>query len=56
MTETERIGKYNLRVECAAPADGDLEQRRIDALTAWLLARWETLGKETNDGDTCAAE
>lgn len=56
MSDTERIGKYELRVECTATAAADLEQRRIDALTAWLLARWETLGKETNDGDTCAAE
>ncbi len=39
MSETERIGKYELRVECAAPAEADLEQRRIDVLTAWLLAR-----------------
>jgi hypothetical protein len=53
---TERIGKYDVRVAFRASAqDEDCRQRRIDALAAWLLARWGGRLEEVEDGDARAA-
>lgn len=55
-TTTERVGKYDVRVAFCAPAkDEDYHQRRIEALTTWLLAQWETRQKEVEHGDAQAA-
>jgi hypothetical protein len=57
MPETmERIGKFDVRVAFASPAeDEDYRQRRVDALTAWLLAQWESQRKEDEHGDALSA-
>lgn len=57
MTETtERVGQYDVRVAFSTPAkDEDYHQRRIEALTNWLLAQWEARQKEVKHGDAQAA-
>jgi hypothetical protein len=53
---TERVGKYDVSVAFCAPAkDEDCRQRRVEALTAWLLAQWEARHKEVEYGDAHAA-
>ena len=52
----ERIGKYDVRVAFATPAENeDYRQRRVEALTTWLLARWESQRMEEDHGDARAA-
>lgn len=54
---TERIGKFDVRVECCEPTreSQPLEDRRIAALAAWLLDRWDTECKEREHGESRAA-
>jgi hypothetical protein len=55
-TTTERVGKYDLSVAFCTPAkDEDPRQRRIAAITAWLLSQWEARHKEDEHGDARAA-
>lgn len=42
----ERIGKFEMRVTCCAPAAPSAAERRIEALTAWLLAQWQARQQE----------
>jgi hypothetical protein len=47
------IGKFEMSVAFEQAAE-DLSQRRIDALTAWLLAKWEAEEKEHDDARAAA--
>ncbi len=53
MPETkEQIGKYSASVAWCTPANPEENRRRrIDALTAWLLAQWESQRKEAEHDD-----
>ncbi len=50
--ETTRVGKYDMTVVVAEPDDADEQidhrQQRIDALTKWLLDRWQREAAERN--------
>lgn len=54
---TERIGKFDVRVECCEPTreSQPLEDRRIAALAAWLLGCWDAERKEREHGESRAA-
>ena len=46
---TERVGKYDFSVAFCAPEENeDYRQRRVDALTAWLL---EQFNREQQEAD-----
>ena len=53
----ERIGQYDVSVRCAPPASESppTTNQRIEALTAWLLARWQAEQKESEHGDAESA-
>jgi hypothetical protein len=42
----ERIGKFEMRVACCAPTAPSAADRRVEALTAWLLAQWQAQHQE----------
>ncbi|MCL6505525.1 MAG: hypothetical protein K6T59_00725 [Bryobacteraceae bacterium] len=42
----ERIGKFEMRVTCCAPTVPSAADRRVEALTAWLLAQWQARQQE----------
>lgn len=55
-TTTERVGKSDVSVAFCTPAKHeDHRQRRIEALTAWLLAQWEARHTEVQHDDARAA-
>ena len=44
----ERIGKFEMRVTFCAPSSTSTacSERRVEALTAWLLAQWQARQQE----------
>jgi len=42
----ERIGQFEMRVACCAPSVPSAADRRVEALTAWLLAQWQARQQE----------
>lgn len=47
---TERVGKYDVRVAFCAPAENeDYRQRRVEALTTWLLEQFNRKEQEADD-------
>jgi hypothetical protein len=48
---TERVGKYDVRVAFCAPAENgdDYRERRVQALTTWLLAEFNRKEQEADD-------
>lgn len=45
---SERIGKFEMSVACCAPtpASAACADRRVESLTAWLLAQWQARQQE----------
>jgi hypothetical protein len=49
---TEQVGKYSVSVAWCTPANPEENRRRrIETLTAWLLAQWESQHKEVEHDD-----
>ena len=55
--ESERIGQYSVRVAFRQPDAGEQPRtaHRLDALVAWLLARWEAERREERHDEARAA-
>jgi hypothetical protein len=53
MPNTETIGKFTFSVAFGEPAPEARSrfERRVDALTAWLLAQWRKQHQEGRHGD-----
>lgn len=49
--DTERIGKFDFSIAFEEPPPDKTEVRRVEALTAWLLAQWEREHEEAEHGD-----
>lgn len=47
----EHIGKFDFTIAFEEPPPDKTEDRRVDALTAWLLAQWEREHEEGEHGD-----
>jgi len=55
--KTERIGKFDLRVEFCSPQSESQARsdRRVETLTVWLLAQWQAERKEPEHANAGAA-
>ena len=46
-----RIGKVDFTIAFEEPPPDKMEERRVEALTAWLLAQWDREHEEAEHGD-----
>ncbi|MCA9208138.1 MAG: hypothetical protein KDA55_07265 [Planctomycetales bacterium] len=55
--KTQRIGKFDVRIEFCEPQPDTQarSERRVETLTAWLLAQWQAERKEPEHAGTGAA-
>jgi hypothetical protein len=54
---TEQVGEHSVSVAWCTPANPEENRRRrINALTAWLLAQWESQHEEGEHDDASDTE
>jgi hypothetical protein len=49
--DTARIGKFDFSIAFEEPPPDKTEERRVEALTTWLLSQWDREHEEAEHGD-----